>query len=162
MRRFGLILFAGLANLGNFIFDISGYKVRTGYPRAVFSYQGCDGITETSAATSIGLILEAVGDQTVNCAVGEVYKGHVTVEVEVETPEQELKEEEVEKKQAETAPAGELFSDSEIEKVEPKKKEKKKKENCLKVTFRKIGSKFNEAWGGLYDNVNEDFANDKA
>ena len=42
------------------------------------------------------------------------------------------------------------------------KKEKKNKENCLKVTFKKIGTKFNEAWGGLYDSVNEDFANNKA
>ena len=154
MLRSGIVVTGGCAktaNLGSFIFDLSGYKVRTGYPKMVFSYQGCDGITETSAATSIGLILEAMGDQTVNCAVGDSYRRSVEVSVEMEGTNE-----------TEAAPDGMLFPESQIETVEPKKKEKKNKENCLKVTFKKIGTKFNEAWGGLYDSVNEDFANNKA
>ena len=59
---------AQTANLGNFIYDLSGYRVRTGYPRHMFSYQGCDGITDTSAATSLGLIMAARNDSTLNCA----------------------------------------------------------------------------------------------
>ena len=59
---------AQTANLGNFIYDLSGYRVRTGYPRHMFSFQGCEGITETTAATSIGLIMAAKDDKTLNCA----------------------------------------------------------------------------------------------
>ena len=60
----------------------------------------------------------------------------------------------------EKAPEGELFPESQIEKVKPEPKKREPRENCLKVTFKKIGSRINEAWGGLYDSINEDIAND--
>ena len=145
MLRSGIVVTGGCAktaNLGSFIYDLSGYKVRTGYPKKVFSYQDCDGITETSAATSIGLILASLGDQTVNCAVGEVCRNEVEVEVE------------------EVAPEGQLFPKSQIETVKPEPRRREPRENGLKVTFRKIGTKINEAWGGLYDSINEDISND--
>lgn len=145
MLRSGIVVTGGCAktaNLGSFIYDLSGYKVRTGYPKKVFSYQDCDGITETSAATSIGLILASLGDQTVNCAVGEVSRNEVEVEVE------------------EVAPEGQLFPKSQIETVKPEPRRREPRENGLKVTFRKIGTKINEAWGGLYDSINEDISND--
>ena len=146
MLRSGIVVTGGCArtaNLGNFIYDLSGYKVRTGYPKKVFSCQDCDGIAETSAATSIGLILASIGDQTVSCAVADGYRREVQVEVEEEK-----------------APEGELFPESQIEKVKPEPKKREPRENCLKVTFKKIGSRINEAWGGLYDSINEDIAND--
>ena len=145
MLRSGIVVTGGCArtaNLGNFIYDLSGYKVRTGYPKKVFSYQDCDGITETSAATSIGLILASINDKTVSCTVGEVRGKEVEVEVE------------------EVAPEGQLFPESQIEIVKPEPRRREPRENCLKVTFKKIGSKINEAWGGLYDSINEDISND--
>jgi cell division protein FtsA len=39
MLRSGIVVTGGCAktaNLGSFIFDLSGYKVRTGYPKMVF------------------------------------------------------------------------------------------------------------------------------
>ena len=155
MLRSGIVVTGGCAktaNLGSFIFDISGYKVRTGYPKLVFSYQGCDGITETSAATSIGLILAAMSDQTVNCAVGESYRGQVKVEVEREV-EPELKP----VPEPEQAPEGQLFPESQVETVVPEKpKEKGRKENSIRIRFKKLGNKLNEAWGGLYDSIIEE------
>lgn len=145
MLRSGIVVTGGCArtaNLGNFIYDLSGYKVRTGYPKKVFSYHDCDGITETSAATSIGLILASINDQTVNCTVGEVSRKEVEVEVE------------------EVVPEGQLFPESQIETVKPEPRRREPRENSLKVTFKKIGSKINEAWGGLYDSINEDISND--
>ena len=62
---------AQTANLGNLIYDISGYRVRTGYPKHLFSFEGCEGITDTSAATSLGLIMAAKDDHTINCAVAK-------------------------------------------------------------------------------------------
>ena len=111
----------------------------------VFSYQGCDGITETSASTSIGLILAAMNDQTANCAVGDNYRRHVEVEVEREV-------------EPEPAPEGQLFPESQVETVaaKPKEKANKEKGNCLRIRFKKLGTKINEAWGGLYDSIIEE------
>ena len=78
---------AQTANLGNFIFDLSGYRVRTGYPRHLFSFQGCEGIIETSAATSIGLIMAAKEDRTLNCAFAK--DGYVPEPAVPETQEEE-------------------------------------------------------------------------
>ena len=152
MLRSGIVVTGGCAktaNLGSFIYDLSGYKVRTGYPKKVFSYQGCDGITETSAATSIGLILSATADQTLSCTICEsVTKEEVVVET--------LSEEDVTEE-------GELFPRSHIETIDVKTPEKKKNnDSCLKVRFRKLGSRIGEAWGGLYDILNEDISNEKA
>ena len=148
MLRSGLVITGGCAktaNLGSFIYDLSGYKVRIGYPKKVFTYQGCDGITETSAATSIGLILSAVNDQAVNCTVCDPAVRNVDVVVEVEQDDR---------------PEGQLFREDEIEKVEPKPKPKpEQKENCIKIKIKKI----TKAVGGLYDIfMNEDIANEKA
>jgi len=153
MLRSGIVVTGGCAktaNLGNFIYDLSGYKVRTGYPKKVFSYQGCDGISETSAVTSIGLILSATKDQTVNCAVNDT-AGKTAVEVETEH---------VGVVGTEDKPQGSLWEDEEIETVKPVKKpaEKTTKKPGIKVIFEKLGS----SWGGLYDSLNDEISNEKA
>lgn len=69
--RNGLVLTGGGANMANLcamVRDMSGYSVRLGYPRSrSFSYQGCSGITETGAASSIGIILNCRKDLYLNC-----------------------------------------------------------------------------------------------
>ena len=155
MLRSGIVVTGGCAktaNLGSFIYDLSGYKVRTGYPKNIFSYQGCEGITETSATTSIGLILAAVADQAVNCTISDNHKAIVEIEnVTKETPEvmTEMEEKKVEK--------GVLFDDSEIEKAKPEPgKAQPVKQQSIK--FTKLGKTINQLsqfWGGLYDSVNE-------
>ena len=71
--RSGIVITGGCAqmpNLGNFIYDISGFRVRTGYARNLFSHSGCEGLNETSATVSLGLLLAAKDDMG-NCAHGE-------------------------------------------------------------------------------------------
>ena len=58
---------ANLVNLPNLIKDMSGYNVRAGFPRRNFSADGCAGVSELSAAASIGMILEAKKDPRLNC-----------------------------------------------------------------------------------------------
>ena len=66
----------------------------------------------------------------------------------------------------EPAPEGQLFPESQIETVAPqpkekeKEKEKKHNESCFKLRFKKLGTKLNEAWGGLYDSIIEENANE--
>jgi cell division protein FtsA len=136
---------AQTANLGNFIYDLSGYRVRTGYPRHLFSFQGCEGITETSAATSIGLIMAAKEDKTLNCAFAK--DGYIP-ETTTTFSEPESKEE------IRTT----LFSDEDV-KVEPKPEPdiiKTPKKTKVKWTER-VG-KF---WGDLYDSVNNEVENEE-
>ena len=71
MLRSGIVVTGGsalLPNLGAFINDLSGFKVRTGFPKKLFSCQGCEGILESSASASMGLILAAYYNDDINCA----------------------------------------------------------------------------------------------
>ena len=143
MLRSGIVVTggcAGMANLGNFIYDLSGYRCRTGYPRPVFSFQGCEDVADTSATTSIGLIMAAKEDQGVNCVVaGESLPENQTQEQESDT----------------AGNNGELFGPGQVETVTPAPKPKARrqpKDNGLKVTW----TKFTEFCGGLYASVNDD------
>lgn len=75
--RCGIVLTGGganLANLANLIKEESGYNVRIGFPLArKFSSDGCAGIGEAEAAASVGMVLEAAVDPTLNC-ISEVGK----------------------------------------------------------------------------------------
>ena len=139
MLRSGIVITGGTAqitNISNFIHDISGYKVRTGYPRQLFSYSGCMGLSETSAATSIGLIQAA--KYGINCAIVqdvEEEEDNKPDEIVIEEPEvvaeipAEGKNEEGEK--VEDNENRDLFGNvvkEEEAKPEPKKKPKKVKE----------------------------------
>ena len=133
---------AQTANLGNLIYDISGYRVRTGYPKHLFSFEGCEGITDTSAATSLGLVMAAKDDHTINCAVAK--DGYVP-EMTVTEPEPEKDPEtllvfdpvEVPEKQASSG---------------NKKPEKPKKD---RVKWNPIAS-CGKFFGSLYDSVHQE------
>ena len=159
MLRSGIVITGGTAqitNICNFIHDISGYKVRTGYPRQLFSYSGCTGLSETSAATSIGLIQAA--KYGINCAiVQEVEEEDETEQPEiiieeneekvVEDPAEEKKEVTEEEKVEENTNR-DLFGNvvKEEKKPEPKKKKKEVKEprTGKKPIWTLLGDLFNE------------------
>ena len=68
--RAGVVVTGGgaeLVNCANYIKELSGYSVKVGYPKRFFSCEGCPEATEASAATSMGMILAAKGDQMLNC-----------------------------------------------------------------------------------------------
>lgn len=138
---------AQTANLGNFIFDLSGYRVRTGYPRHLFSFQGCEGIIETSAATSIGLIMAAKEDRTLNCAFAK--DGYVPEPAVPETEEAEADE-----------PKETLFDFEPAEQTAaPEKTKKTQKPHKDRVKWT---DKFGKFWGDLYESVNQEIENEKA
>ena len=91
MLRSGIVITGGVAqcaNICNFINDISGYKVRTGYPKHLFSHLGCEGLSNPTAATTMGLLLAAKNTANVNCIIANEGEEEETA-VKVETPEQE-------------------------------------------------------------------------
>ncbi len=70
--RGGVVITGGGANLVNLpvVFkEMSGYKVRIGFPRRqVFSAVGCPQVLEATAGAAVGMILEAKRDARLNCA----------------------------------------------------------------------------------------------
>ena len=69
--RDGVVITGGGANLVGIraLFkEMSGYRVKIGYPRVrYFCSSVCAGVGETSAAASVGLILKAKEDKYINC-----------------------------------------------------------------------------------------------
>ena len=166
MLRSGIVITGGCsktANLGNFIYDISGYKVRTGYPRKLFSCLDCDGIAEPTSATSVGLILNALSDQTVNCAIESEHVSRILTEVETESGKEIEIEVGVGEPGTEENPQGTIWADDQIEKIEKPKKKRERKPGFLTVTFTKIktagekvGEKVKDVAYELYQDLAED------
>lgn len=96
--RGGIVVTGGAshtANLGILIKQMSGYNVRIGHPLGVLSCQDIEGIGETSAATSVGLIKAAIEDECMNCAIcDETFHTEVETTVESSPVEEETAEEE--------------------------------------------------------------------
>lgn len=161
MLRSGIVVTGGSANLANlcpFINSLSGYKVRIGYPTNRFSYQGCDSVVETSAVTSIGLILSTIKDQAINCVV----KGPTEVTI-IDHGNGDGDGETVQVQ-------GKIFPDSETiqviktdDKNEPKiTTNSDDKPKSIRVTierfskFGEFGKKLITKIGNIYDSLNED------
>ena len=102
--RAGVVVTGGgaeLVNCANYRKELSGYTVKVGRPRKLFSCEGCPEASETSAATSMGMILSARNDRFLNC-VNEAVARNMTVpqtgsaeipeEKEEATPVQEVVE----------------------------------------------------------------------
>jgi hypothetical protein len=67
--------------------QMSGYNVRIGHPLGMLSCQDIEGINETTAATSAGLIQAAIEDECMNCAIYDETI-HTEIETVVEGPAQ--------------------------------------------------------------------------
>ena len=149
--RNGIVLTGGgadLVNFANLFKDMSGYAVRTGYPRTrKFSSGGCAGVTETSAAATVGMILEAKRDALLNC----IDEAPAPTDTEEPALDSEGK--------------GELFEGHDVsgEVITPNPKKKKKESNKDRITWtslirKKAGSKlekvFDETVGNLFDSMN--------
>ena len=184
MLRSGIVVTGGcakIANLGNLIYDISGFKVRIGHPKKTFSCIDCEGITQPSAATSLGLLINALGDRTVNCAV-ETTTSRIITEVETVNG-REIKVEVVEEPESEPAgevsqdtgigeagteehPQGTIWPEKEIEKVDRSQKTEKsttRKGGIFNITF-KINKGIDKikagVTNGLFDMYKEVMADD--
>lgn len=164
--RCGIVITGGAAqtaNLGMLINDMSGYKVRIGYPRTDISDYDVDGTHETSAASVLGLLSAALKDRMVSCAVDMYDPKAEEIEIEIkqdkeaeapevtETPEvvipepQEMEETPKEEEQQEETPK------------EDKPKEDKWK--FLKVLWGKaqsIGEELNKYVDVITDSEDED------
>ena len=105
--RSGIVITGGgaeMVNLGNFINELSGYNVRTGYPAKTFSASGFPQIMETSAVSCLSMIM-AAKYETFNCVT--------KLDVQEEEEEEDVLEL--------TAPVAENKPEPEKKRREPKK-----------------------------------------
>ena len=178
--RAGVVITGGGANLLNcasYVTELSGYHVRTGYPRHLFSASGCTGVFETGATAAVGMVLAAKNDRLLNC-----------LDAPILPPEPEP--EPAQEPQAEADPVDALFHPGEAEPVEtpaakpepaepklprenflidpvefgeevprePKKKEPKPESRFAKMTkiiWGKVKSTGEELVGSLYDDMDK-------
>lgn len=188
--RSGIVITGGcaqMANLGNFIYDMSGYRVRTGYAQNHFSHSGCEGLNETSATTSLGLLLAAKDDMG-NCAHGEenmevenpatdnpfnfhietmhspenpVEDNHLS---ENETPSEEVTE--IEDSVQDVPAETDVHKEEEVIQTTIFRKEDieevpvKKEKKPKESRFKVIWKKLTESAGNLYENVNQNIDNE--
>lgn len=137
--RNGIVLTGGganMANLASLIKEMSGYNVRIGYPKTRhMSIGGCPGITETSAVSTIAMILNSFKDEHLNC-IEELHTGK-----EEQEPEPDV--------------TGTVFEDNGKEQVKPAKTASPKPAGKFKITWKK--PKFIDtvegAVGGLFDQM---------
>ena len=148
--RNGIVLTGGGANLvncGNLIKQMSGYNVRIGYPRARrISVSGCPGISETSAAASVGMLMLASADTHIDCASEKKGGSPASTRKAAASAEK-----------APAEPGREtLFGDDEVEVVNPPKKEPKAQKKTKEPgIFKWTKKKFTDFMGDLYDGMEE-------
>ncbi len=156
--RSGIVLTGGGANLANLktlVKDMSGYNVRIGYPKHLFSAAGCLGVYDPSATSAIGMLLAAKRDRLPDCALApEIRKPEPAVEEleEVAEPVVQMTEEEFEKGNTGEVIPKEAFGDP----VPKKQKVKTRKPNML---WTKINSHINN-WKGELDKFYTDITDD--
>lgn len=166
--RCGIVITGGAAqtaNLGMLINEMSGYKVRIGYPRKDVSEYDVDGTHETSASSALGLLMAALRDNMVSCAVDMYEPESRPIEVETKKEEEPVEEVDVIEDTEEVAEEmeEEIEEAEEAEEVKERKpKEEKPKEEkwkFLKVLWGKaqsIGEELNKYVDGITDSDDED------
>ena len=160
--RSGIVITGGGAELANFtalVKDMSGYEVRKGYPRYMFSAAVGSGVYSTSATSAIGMVLSAKEDGLPDCVsvperpADPEPEGEMIVEVTSDT-------------ETEVPGGDKLFADEEFGEAVPRP-EKRKKEHTKTVKVskpKKKGSGFlsiiwntvEETALKVYDKANEE------
>ena len=114
--RSGIVITGGgaeLTNFANLVKEMSGYDVRKGYPRFMFSASVGSGVYSTAATSAIGMVLSAKEDRLPDC---------VSVPEKPEEEEEETVEVNVTE---ETEPKETLFQPEEFGDAQPKEKPQK-------------------------------------
>lgn len=158
--RCGIVITGGVAqtaNLGMLINDMSGYKVRIGYPKTDMPDSYVDGTHDTTAVTALGLITAALKEEMINCAVenSENRRPEITLEPEEGPMQQEEPEHEYE-------PVREEHVKVEEERKAEPEKPKGKRWKFFDVLWGKaqdMGNNLNEFIDGITDSNDNENAN---
>ncbi len=149
---------ANLANLANFIKELSGYNVRTGYPRHLVSFVDDIDSSKPELANSIGMILAAKEENNINCLTStlteEENDEEERIEEETEVLEninlrKQYKEPQIPEEEEELEEELEEEAEDEEEVKDPKKKKPAKKSNGVRWHF------LDDLINKIYDNSDD-------
>ena len=172
--RGGIVLTGGgasLVNFGNLFKEMSGYEVRTGFPKHLFSAPVGAGVYNPSAAAAIGMILAAKDDRMPDCVTRPE-----PVWADTPEPEPEVEEEAADENGGFFVPdptyqegeQGTLIPEEEygpaerepkpekpkkVKKVKEPKEHKPSKMHWIKDSFKGIGSKVKNGVFSFYDEM---------
>lgn len=155
--RKGVVITGGgaeMLHIGNFLREISGYTVRTGYPKGGFVATGCEGILATEAVCTAGMILLAKEDNLNCCAPSDDVEEEAVEEetVVVEEPAQDVSEEAA----GETPVSGEESGEHGEEKVEETGKEEKAADTEEKKSKNGLLNKVRWKFAKMFDEMNNE------
>ena len=169
--RSGIVLTGGgasLVNFANLFKEVSGYEVRIGYPRHLFSASVGAGVYNPSAAAAIGMVLAAKDDRMPDCVTRPepVWADAPEAEEAIGEPEQEEEPFFVPDSTFDQGEQGTLIPEDEYgpaePKPEPEKPKKVKKEKVKKQAdpnrptmrwFKEFGSKVKTGMLNFYDEM---------
>ena len=147
--RSGIVVTGGCAqtaNLCNFIYDLSGYKARVGYPQKRFSCEGYEGICGPSASTTAGLVVACLNETEIDCAL----TGETSMRAEPMI-------EDIGVVGTEEDPQGRIFKDGQIEEVARSERHTEDAPRGLfRFKIRKIKETIGDIFEQAYNIVNED------
>ena len=172
--RGGIVLTGGgasLVNFGNLFKEMSGYEVRTGFPKHLFSAPVGAGVYNPSAAAAIGMVLAAKDDRMPDCVTRPE-----PVWADTPEPEPEVEEEAADENGGFFVPdptyqegeQGTLIPEEEygpaerepkpekpkkVKKVKEPKEHKPSKMHWIKDSFKGIGSKVKNGVFSFYDEM---------
>ena len=126
-----------MTGVASMVKDMSGYNVRLGYARHLFSASGCNGVYGTGATGAIGMILAAKNDDLQDCVEPLAVK---SVPVTEEQPEEPVQTN------------GSLFGEGEIETVEPEKPKKPAEPKKPRLIWKKVA----DTIGNIYDFISKE------
>lgn len=155
--RNGIVITGGAAELTNCVNlfkEVSGYKVRRGYPkRGLFTCDGCPGITEAGATSSVGLLMAAASTSFVSGTSADAAQEATEVE-QIQTIEEQIPENNI----APITGTDKLFSEEEMGtlKEAPKKPVRKVSEHVRWKKIKSILKKADEELGDLYEKTLKD------
>ena len=155
--RSGIVLTGGGAELANFISlvkEMSGYEVRKGYPRFMFSASVGSGVYATGATSAIGMVLAAKDDNLPDCVSVPDRAAEEEEMMEVEVTDETPAHNTISDEELASGETGSLISPEEF--GEPVKKETKK----TKVKVKKRPGILGIAWTKL-KNTALDFYDDE-
>ena len=163
--RGGIVLTGGgasLVNFANLFKEVSGYEVRIGFPRHLFSASVGTGVYNPSATSAIGMVLAAKDDRLPDC----ITRPEPVWADAPETTREEAAEEDpaagffVPDSTYESGEQGTLIPEEEygesVAEEEPAEKEKKKKEpkpRKERMWWKKIGENVKTGLLNFYDEV---------
>lgn len=169
--RCGIVITGGTAqtaNIATLINEMSGYKVRIGYPRSEYIDIDVDGTHETTATTALGLVRAALKEETGNCAVDTEVPEKPEIKVEKFQEKEEVIEqvEEVVEKVEEVVEQEEVIEQVEVVEQTEEKQEKEKSDRWkfLKVVWGKaqdIGANINRIIDGITVDDDEETEEDE-